>query len=220
MNSDNTKPTAWIGEFATLEVVDLKEIGTFLDLGVSKDLFLPFSEQTRELRRGEFVVVHIYLDKMDRLTASMKIDTFLSKKPATYQTDQPVDLLIYAQTDLGFKAIINHQHGGILYNSEVFQTIHYGQKIKGFIKKVREDGKIDLILQKSGHLAAQDDIGPKIIEEIKKAGGFLAITDKSDADKIYSLFGVSKKKFKIALGGLYKKRLITIEPDGLRMVAP
>ncbi len=220
MNSDNTKPAAWIGEFAALEVVDLKEIGTFLDLGVSKDLFLPFSEQTRELRRGEFVVVHIYLDKMDRLTASMKIDTFLSKKPATYQTDQPVDLLIYAQTDLGFKAIINHQHGGILYNSEVFQTIHYGQKIKGFIKKVREDGKIDLILQKSGHLAAQEDIGPKIIEEIKKAGGFLAITDKSDADKIYSLFGVSKKKFKIALGGLYKKRLITIEPDGLRMVAP
>jgi predicted RNA-binding protein (virulence factor B family) len=220
VNSDNTKPAAWIGEFAALEVVDLKEIGTFLDLGVSKDLFLPFSEQTRELRRGEFVVVHIYLDKMDRLTASMKIDTFLSKKPATYQTDQPVDLLIYAQTDLGFKAIINHQHGGILYNSEVFQTIHYGQKIKGFIKKVREDGKIDLILQKSGHLAAQEDIGPKIIEEIKKAGGFLAITDKSDADKIYSLFGVSKKKFKIALGGLYKKRLITIEPDGLRMVAP
>ena len=220
MNSDNTSPTAWIGEFATLEVVDLKEIGTFLDLGVSKDLFLPFSEQTRELHRGDFVVVHIYLDKMDRLTASMKVDTFLSKKPATYKTDEAVDLLIYAQTDLGFKAIINNQHSGILYNSEVFQEIKYGQKIKGYIKKVREDGKIDLILQKSGHLAAQDDIGPKIIEEIKKAGGYLAITDKSDADKIYSLFGVSKKKFKIALGGLYKKRLITIEADGIRIVGP
>lgn len=220
MNADNTSPIAWIGEFATLEVVDLKEIGTFLDLGVSKDLFLPFSEQTRELRRGDFVVVHIYLDRMDRLTASMKVDTFLSKKPAPYKTDEAVDLLIYAQTDLGFKAIINNQHGGILYNSEVFQEIQYGQKIKGFVKKVREDGKIDLILQKSGHAAAQEDIGPKIIEEIKKAGGFLPITDKSDADKIYSLFGVSKRKFKIALGGLYKKRLITIEADGIRIVGP
>lgn len=220
MNADNNSPTAWIGDFATLEVVDLKEIGTFLDLGVSKDLFLPFSEQTRELRRGDFVVVHIYLDKMDRLTASMKVDSFLSKKPATYQTDEAVDLLIYAQTDLGFKAVINNQHCGVLYNSEVFQEIRYGQKIKGYVKKVREDGKIDLILQKSGHLAAQDDIGPKILDEIKRAGGFLAITDKSNAEKIYSLFGVSKKKFKIALGGLYKKRLITIDPDGIRIVGP
>lgn len=220
MNADNMAPIAELGDFTTLEVVDLQEIGTFLDLGVSKDLFLPFSEQTRTLDKGDFVVVYVYLDKMDRLTASMKVDSFLSKEPPAYQIDEPVDLLIYAETELGFKAVINNAHSGMLYHSEVFQKLQYGQRINGFIKKVRDDGKVDLILQKPGHQAALDDIGPRILEELIKAGGFLALTDKSEAPQIYELFGVSKKKFKIALGGLYKKRLITIAPDGIRYLKP
>lgn len=220
MNADHTTPLALVGDFTALEVIDLQEIGTFLDLGIAKDLFLPFSEQTRTLDRGDLVVVYIYLDKMDRLTASMKVDSFLSKETPTYQIDEAVDLLIYAETELGFKAVINNTHSGMLYHSEVFQKLQYGQRIQGFIKKVRDDGKIDLILQRPGHLAAMDDIGPRILEEIIKAGGFLAITDKSDAQQIYELFGVSKKKFKIALGGLYKKRLISIAPDGIRFLKP
>ena len=215
--SDNT-PIAWIGEFACLNVVDVKEVGAFLDLGTDKDLFLPRSEQTRSIEPDDHVVVYIYLDKTDRLTGSMRLDEHFSTEPADYKAGQQVDLLIYAETDLGYKAIINNKHEGVLYHSEVFQELGYGEKMKGYIKFIREDGKIDLILQGPGHKAAQNDIGPLILEEIKKAGGFLPVNDKTSAEKIYELFGVSKKKYKIALGGLYKKRLITVNDDGIRLV--
>lgn len=214
----NEAPIAWIGEFACLNVVDVKDVGAFLDLGTDKDLFLPRSEQTRTIEPDDDVVVYIYLDKAERLTGSMRLDEHISTEPADYKIGQQVDLLIFAETDLGYKAIINNKHEGVLYHSEVFQELYYGQKIKGFIKFIREDGKIDLILQAAGHKAAQNDIGPLIIEELKKAGGFLPINDKTSAERIYELFGVSKKKYKIALGGLYKKRLITVTDDGIRLV--
>lgn len=214
----NEAPIAWIGEFACLTVVDVKDVGAFLDLGTDKDLFLPRSEQTRAIEPDDDVVVYIYLDKSERLTGSMRLDEHISTEPADYKIGQQVDLLIFAETDLGYKAIINNKHEGVLYHSEVFQELHYGQKIKGFIKFIREDGKIDLILQAAGHKAAQNDIGPLILEEIQKAGGFLPINDKTSAERIYELFGVSKKKYKIALGGLYKKRLITVHDDGIRLV--
>lgn len=135
-----------------------------------------------------------------------------------YTEGQEVQLVIAAETDLGFKAIINDEDWGVLYHSEVFQDLRLSQKIKGYIKKIREDGKIDLILQKPGHHAAQGEIGPKILEELKRQGGFLPINDKTSAETIYDLFGVSKKKYKIALGGLYKKRLITVDDSGIRLV--
>ena len=217
MNQNET-PEAWVGEFAYLEVVDVKEVGAFLNWGLPKDLFLPHSEQTRPIQPGQSVIVYIYLDKAERITASMRLDKHVSTEPAKYEEGEEVDLLIVAETDLGFKAIINHHHWGVLYHSEVFEVLKYGQKLKGFIKKLREDGKIDLILQQAGHKAAQGDIGPKILEELKTQGGFLPINDKTAAETIYDLFGVSKKKYKIALGGLYKKRLITVDEDGIRLV--
>ena len=216
MNKSET-PLAWVGEFAFLKVVDTKEVGAFLDWGLEKDLFLPHSEQTRSIQPGQSVIVYIYLDKAERITASMRLDKHVSAEPEKYTEGQEVDLLIAAETDLGFKAIINNHHWGVLYHSEVFQPLSYGQRIKGFIKKLREDGKIDLILQQAGHKAAQGDIGPKILEELKKQGGFLPVNDKTSAETIYELFGVSKKKYKIALGGLYKKRLITVDDDGIRL---
>ena len=217
MNTSET-PLAWVGEFAYLKVVDTKEVGAFLDWGLEKDLFLPHSEQTRSIQPGQSVIVYIYLDKAERITASMRLDKHVSAEPEKYTEGQEVDLLIVAETDLGFKAIINNHHWGVLYHSEVFQPLSYGQRIKGFIKKLREDGKIDLILQQAGHKAAQGDIGPRILEELKKQGGFLPVNDKTSAETIYELFGVSKKKYKIALGGLYKKRLITVDDDGIRLV--
>jgi len=216
MNTPET-PLAWVGEFAFLKVVDIKEIGAFLDWGLPKDLFLPHSEQTRSIQVGQSVIVYIYLDKTERITASMRLDRHVSSEPEKYTEGQEVDLLIVAETDMGFKAIINNHHWGVLYHSEVFQPLSYGQRIKGFIKKLREDSKIDLILQQAGHKAAQGDIGPKILEELKKQGGFLPVNDKTSAETIYDLFGVSKKKYKIALGGLYKKRLITVDEDGIRL---
>ncbi|MGZ5278335.1 MAG: CvfB family protein [Pseudobdellovibrionaceae bacterium] len=211
------KPYARLGEFALLQVVAVESVGAFLDWGLPKDLFLPFAEQTKSLREGQDVLVFPYLDNSGRLAASMRLERNMSKEPATYKESEAVQLIIAFKTDLGFKAIINGKHWGVLYSNEVFQPLHYGQEVSGFIKKIREDGKIDLGLQRTGHQAGED-IAPKILEMLKEKGGFLEINDKTSAQIIYDLFGVSKKKYKIALGGLYKKRLIKVEDDGIRLV--
>lgn len=214
MTSPET-PLAWIGDFAMLQVVDIQDIGTFLDIGLDKDLFLPKSEQTRPLRVGQNILVFIYLDRDQRMTASMRLDSFVSTEKPDYKEYEKVELIIAAETDLGYKAIVNKKHWGVLYFSEVFQELKYGQNHIGYIKKIRDDGKIDLILQAPGHQAAQKDIGDLILQKLEESKGFLPITDKTAAEIIYDHFGVSKKKFKIALGGLYKKKLIKIEPKGI-----
>lgn len=209
-------PQAQVGEFAYLTVVAATKVGAFLAWGLDKDLFLPFSEQTHNIRPGDQVVVYVYLDNTDRIASSMRVERYLSKEPADFEAGQNVDLMIYNRTDLGFKAIINGTHQGMLYHNEVFQPLKIGQKIRGFIRHIRaEDGKIDLGLQKTGHQGAED-VGPKILELLAKNNGFLALNEKTPPEKIYDLFGISKKKYKIALGGLYKQRLITIDEDGLR----
>lgn len=210
------KPQAQVGEFAYLTVVAATRVGAFLAWGLDKDLFLPFSEQTHNIRPGDQVVVYIYLDNTDRIASSMRVERFFAEERGEYEVGQAVDLLIYNRTDLGFKAIINGDHAGMLYHNEVFQPLKIGQKLRGFIRNIRaEDGKIDLSLQKTGHQGAED-VGPKILEQLQKNNGFLALTEKTPPEKIYDLFGVSKKKYKIALGGLYKQRLITIDDDGIR----
>jgi len=213
------RPFASLGEFALMRVVSVESVGAFLDWGLPKDLFLPFAEQTKSLREGQVVLVFPYLDNSGRLAASMRLERNMSKEPATYKEGEAVNLIIAFKTDLGFKAIINGKHWGVLYSNEVFQPLNYGQEISGFIKKIREDGKIDLGLQRTGHQAGED-IAPQILEMLKEKGGYLEINDKTSAQIIYDLFGVSKKKYKIALGGLYKKRLIKVEDDGIRLVEP
>lgn len=138
------------------------------------------------------------------------------EKPA-YEIGEEVDLTIIARTDLGYKAIINDMDEGVLYANEVFQELTRDQKIKGYIKKIRDDGKIDLRLHKPGHKAAQEDISPQILELLKENKGFFAINDKTSAEVIYRLFGVSKKKYKMALGGLYKQRLIKVDEQGIHL---
>lgn len=209
-------PFVMVGEFAHLKVKAKESVGAFLDWGLPKDLFLPFSEQTREIRVGQYVIVHVYLDKSGRISASMRLDRHIDKEPGEYEENQSVDLMIAAKTELGFKAIINNRHWGILYENEVFQRLDIGQKLKGFIKKLRPDGKIDLSLSRLGYKAA-DDVAEKIMEVLKSKGGFLNITDKTSPEVIYQVFGVSKKKYKMALGGLYKKRLIAISDDGIKL---
>lgn len=210
-------PKVQVGEFAVLTVIALEPVGAFLDWGLSKDLFLPFSEQTRDLFLGEEVIVFVYLDNTDRISASMRLEKHLNKTPSEYLEEQSVKLLIYDESNLGYKALIDGKHFGVLYHNEVFQALQYGQVLSGFIKKIREDGKIDLSLSKTGHQGAAD-IAPQILDLLNKNKGFLAINDKTSAEKIYELFGVSKKKYKIALGGLYKKRLITVGEDGIHLV--
>lgn len=208
------KPKAQVGEFASLMVKSVERVGAFLDWGLGKDLFLPFSEVTRDIRMGQSVVVYLYLDKSDRIAATMRLERHISKEPATYTAGQEVQLLIASKTDLGFKALVNGAHWGMIYANEVFDNIHLGQAMKGYIKQVRPDGKIDLSLQKAGHKSSED-IGPLIMEKLREEGGFLPINDKTSAELIYDMFGVSKKKYKMALGDLYKKRLLTVKDDGI-----
>jgi uncharacterized protein len=210
-------PRLTVGQFAALRVVSLSKVGAFLDWGLAKDLLLPFAEQTHDLKEGDDVVVFAYLDKSGRISASMRLEKFADKNTASLSEDQPIDLLVAGRSHLGFKCVVDGRYIGMIFESEVFQKLAVGQKLKGFIRQVRPDGKLDLGLTAAGHRGA-DETGPKILSLLKENNGFYAISDKTEAETIYKLFGVSKKKFKIALGGLYKSRKITITPDGIRLV--
>lgn len=210
------KPLATVNQIAFLEVESVQSIGAFLKWGLPKDLFLPFGEQTREVKAGDRVFVYVYLDNQERITASMKLEKFLKKTFDDYHVGQKVDLLIYSRTDLGFKAVINGTHTGVLYQNEIFQPLSIGQKVEGFIKHLRTDGKIDLSLQPSGYRGI-DDFSNRILEALEKNNGFLPVTDKSSAEQIEALFGMSKKKYKMTAGTLYKKQIIIIEENGIRL---
>lgn len=210
------------GDFAVLRVADLTKVGAFLTLpgNQGKDLLLPFAEQTKTLRQGDEVLVYLYLDNTQRLCASMRVERHVDGSAPDYQIGDRVDLIVAMKTDLGFKAIVDNRYLGLLYADEVFRPLSYAQRLEGYIKTVRPDGKIDLQLTDPlnvGHRSA-DPIAEKILERLKSEDGFLPINDKTPAEDIYEWFGVSKKKFKIALGGLYKKRLLTVEADGIRLV--
>lgn len=207
-------PLVQVGEFACLEVAWVNQYGAFLNWGLMKDLFVPFSEQKMKMQVGNKYVIHAHLDEESyRIVASAKVDRYLSKEQASYEPGQEVDILIWQKTDLGFKAIIENKYSGLLYESEIFQPLRTGMTLKAYVKQVREDGKIDLILQKPG----QDkvlDFSETLLEYIRQQGGRTALNDKSPAEEIYDTFGVSKKTFKKAVGDLYKKTSDTT--DGRR----
>jgi len=212
-------PYAQVGEFAMLRVKSVNKIGTFLDWGIMKDLLVPFREQKVTMIEGRSYLVYIHVDEESkRIVASAKLNKFLDKTVPEYVTGQEVDLVIESETDLGYKAIVNNLHWGILYENEVFEQLAKGIKMKGYIKKIRTDNKIDLSLQPLGYVKV-DPITQMILDELKKAGGFIAVSDKSEAEEVYRVFGISKKTFKQAVGSLYKKRLITIGTEGIRLIS-
>lgn len=212
------QPYAQVGEFAFLEAKEVNEFGAFLDWGVLKQLFVPFREQKQRMEVGQSYVVHVYVDdQSNRIMASAKLDKFLDNLPVDYELGEEVNLLIAAKTELGYKAIIDHSHWGLLFNSEIFRRIRIGEKMNGFIKNIREDEKIDLALQKEGYQKVEGIAG-EIIDKLRAAGGFLPLGDKSSPELIAQHFGISKKNFKKAIGALYKDRLIGMEPDGIRLL--
>ncbi len=218
LQATTQRPYAMVGQFARLRVVSNSSAGTYLDWGVQKDLIVPMKEQQVKMEEGKSYVVFVFLDKKsNRIAASSKLDKFLDLQPPDYDEGEEVDLIICGKTDLGYKAIINNAHWGMIYKNEVFQNLSIGRQLKGYIKTVREDLKIDISLQQSGYKQI-DDISQGILETIQNRGGRIAVTDKSPPENIYSLFGVSKKTFKKAIGTLYKKRLITIDTDGITLV--
>ncbi len=211
------KPYAIVGEFAKLTVVSTTQAGAFLGWGLEDDLFVPKSEQQNNMREGNAYVVFVFLsEKNNRITASSKLDKFLNKQPPGYAVGEEVDLLIHAKTELGYSAVVNSSHVGIIYNNEVFQKLVIGQRQKGYIKKIRDDFKIDLRLQQTGYHGVSD-VSQTILNTIKDCGGMVAVTDKSPPEDIYDLFGVSKKVFKKAIGALYKKKLIILGTDGIKL---
>ena len=211
-------PKAMVGDFAYLQVAWVNNFGAFLDWGLMKDLFVPFREQKMKMLKGQSYIVHLHIDEESyRIMASAKVERYLSKDMPPYKEGDEVDVLVWQKTDLGFKVIVDNRFGGLLYDSEVFRSLHTGDRTKASIIQVRPDGKLDLTLNLHGK-AAVDDFSEVLLEHLHKNGGKTSLGDKSPAEEIYAMFGVSKKVFKKAVGDLYKRRLIEIVPDGLRLV--
>ncbi|WP_439182466.1 CvfB family protein [Carboxylicivirga taeanensis] len=212
------EPYATIGEFAFLEVVSVNKTGAFLDWGLMKDLLVPYREQAERMKEGKKYVVYVYLDdESKRIVATSKLNTALDNLIPEYEEGEEVDLLVIDKTDLGYKVAINNLHSGMLYHNELFKPIKIGDRCKGFIKKVREDDKLDVTLEKPGYEKIEGLAG-EILQQLQAKGGQLPISDKSPAEVIYKLFGTSKKNFKKATGTLYKQRLIEIHQDKIVLI--
>lgn len=210
-------PNIIVGEFAYMKVVATSGVGAFLDWGLRKDLLVPFREQRDPMVVGKEYLVYAYVDKAsDRIVASTKIDKFLDQIPPLYEPNQKVDLLISRRSELGYNVIINNTHWGLIYNNEIFQTLKIGQKLIGYIKEVREDEKIDVTLQSSGYEKI-DGLAKKILDKLKDNAGVLDISDKSDPEEIYNLFGCSKKNYKKAIGALFRQGWIEIGEREIKM---
>ena len=211
------KPLGAVGTFAYLRVTSVSTVGAFLNWGLPKDILVPFREQVTRLVEGKYYTVYIYLDeKSDRVVATTRIDKYLDKTPALYEKGEKVDLLIWGKSEIGIKAIINDAHWGVLYENEIFQELTCGERLPGYIKTLRDDGKIDLMLYPQGYQKV-DAFSETILSALKDCDGFLALTDKSSPNEIYQKFGVSKKTFKKAIGALYKRKLISMESNGIRL---
>lgn len=211
------KPYVEVGGFASLNVKQTNKLGAFLDWGLPKDLLAPFNLQHKKMEAGKRYLVHVFLDqRTERLVASSKLDKYLDIWPADYEQGQAVELTIGGRTDLGFKAIINNQHWGLIFNSEVHQKLFTGQKVQGYIKQIREDGRIDLSLSRAGK-GKVIDFTDKLLDYLKENEGFCPLHDKSSPEEISQVFGVSKKAFKATIGHLLKQGKVSIEKDGVRL---
>ncbi len=210
-------PKARVGDFAFLTVSWVNEYGAFLDWGLMKDLFCPFREQKMKMEKGKGYIVHVHLDnESHRIVASAKVEHYFDPSFPPYRHGDEVDLLVWQKTDLGFKVIIDNRFPGLVYGNQVFRQIHTGDRLTGYIDMVREDGKVDVMLQPTGWRMTKEtaDI---ILDYMESHGGTCPLTDKSPAEDIYQQFQVSKKSYKKAIGDLYKRRLITIEDDCIRL---
>ena len=212
------RPKAILGEFACLKAEEVNQVGAFLDWGLPKQLLVPFSEQKVRMRAGQYYVVYTYQeDRNWRIVASSKIEKYLDQRPPRYQAGEEVSLMITDRTDIGFMAIINNCHQGVIFHNDIHQPVRMGQKLTGYIKRVRPDDKIDLCLQNPKSYKSAGDFGQQILEKLALNNGFLPIHDKSTPEEISQYFKTSKRVFKMAIGGLYKERKIIIAKDGIRL---
>jgi len=210
------QPNILLHHFACLQVVEVNNIGAFLDWGLEKHLLVPFSEQKITMQAGEWHIVYLYNDdNSDRLVASAKWHKFVQREILTVEVGEEVNLLVAHPSDLGRNVIINNIHAGLIFNNEIFKELKMGDRLKGYIKNIREDQKIDVVLDKPGYKNVIEPNAKKILEILKAANNYLELTDKSDPALIKHRLGMSKKAFKRAIGALYKQRLIRLEKDGI-----
>ncbi len=214
------EPFAVVGDIAALKVVAVTNQGAFMDWGLMKDLFVPVSQQLSSMRLGGKYLVKLYLDKQTgRVAATEKIDNQISNDILTVKEGEKVKLQVYRESDIGYVVIVNQVHQGLVYKNEVFTHLHIGQMIdEGFVKKIREDNKLDIGIGKQG-VEKLDDDQLKLIQLLKLHKGFLPYHDKSSPEDIYAFFGISKKAFKMNVGILYKAKKITIEDNGIRLMS-
>ena len=215
----NIEPKILMHQFAFLRVTSVSNVGAFMDWGLEKELMVPFREQRQKMEERRWYIVYLDLDeKTDRLYATNKIEKRLQNKNLTVKEGDAVDLLIMQKTDLGFSVIVNQKHEGLIFESDIFTTLNIGEKMKGYVKQVREDNKLDISLQPIGFENFNDPNCELILKSLNAKKGFLPFTDKSTPEEIYAQFNMSKKAFKKAIGTLYKERKIVLTPDGIKLV--
>ena len=212
------KPRVEVGRCEMLKVIDINNAGAFMDWGLPKDLLVPYSEQFKPMEVGYSYVVYVFHDQdSDRIAASTRLQDYLAEESVWIKPRQAVNLLIAGRTDLGYKAVINDQYLGLIFRDDAFRPLKVGERLPGFIKGIRSDGKIDLVISQ-GTLQGDHDLGEQIIENLRASGGVSTLTDKSDPDEIYRTFKVSKKKYKQALGSLYRSKRILLSPEKIQLV--
>ena len=212
------KPKVQVGDCEMLTVVDINHAGAFMDWGLPKDLLVPYNEQQKPMEVGYSYVVHVFHDQnSDRIAASTKLNHHLDEETVWLKPRQQVNLLIAGRTDLGYKAVIDNKYLGLIFRADAFRPLKIGERLPGFVKNIRVDGKIDLVISQST-LQGDHDLGEQIIRHLQEMGGESQVSDKSDPEEIYRLFKVSKKKYKQALGTLYKSKRILIEPGKVKLI--
>ena len=212
------QPKVQVGQCAYLRVVASSRFGAFLDWGLPKDLLVPYAEQQKPMQKGYSYAVYVYIDPAtQRIVASSRLEKHLSSDGRGFKSRQAVSCLVYGKSDLGFKAIIDNTHLGQFFDSESYRPLHYGETVQAYIKQVRKDGKIDLMLNLPSHLE-RDRLGAAIVEHLQRNRGVSTLTDKSPPDEIYRTFGVSKASYKKALGQLYRRRTILIEKNRITLL--
>ena len=212
-------PKILLHEFASLQVSKVTPEGAFLDWGLATNLFVPYKEQQKDMVIGNWYIVYLDIDEKDRLFASTQIDKQLQNIHITVKEGDQVDVMIYRQSDLGYNVIVNYEHLGLIFENEIFTGLNIGDKRKGYVKKIREDNKLDITLQPTGFRNVIDPNSDRIIKFLVDNNGFLPITDKSAPNEIYKMFGISKKAFKRSIGTLYRQRKISIESNGVKLIA-
>lgn len=213
------RPYATVGEFASLHINSVNAVGAFADWGVSKELLIPHSEQNVKMQEGHRYIVYIYVDQVSgRIVGSARLDKYLDNIPPTYEHNEEVDALIWKTTPLGYSVIVNHRHSGLLYKNQIYRDVHIGEHTRAWVKEVREDAKIDLMLQPMGYRNMIDGVEAQLLRALHLCNGFLPFTDKTDPGLISAQLHCSKKSFKKAVGALYKQGRIRLEPNGIVLV--